>query len=106
MPKPLEPKKASLQEIWWDDKGKVKETTPEGRPTTPFSVQFNPETLRVGYSNQAIGGDQPKGSPVQYVGRGTTTLSVELVFDSTVAEIGGKDETDVRAQVEQVNAFM
>jgi len=106
MPQPLVPKKATLQEVWWDESGKVKETTPEGQRTQAFDVQFNPQTLKVGYSNQAVGGDQPKGSPVQYVGKGTTKLTVELLFDSTVTETGGAGETDVRAQVEKVNAFM
>ncbi len=51
-------------------------------------VQFNPETLKVSFSNQVVvpagGGDQ-KGTPgMQFVGAGTTKLSVQLWFDITV----------------------
>jgi contractile injection system tube protein/LysM domain-containing protein len=52
------------------------------------TVQFNPETLKVSFSNQVVvpsgGGDQ-KGTPgMQFVGAGSTKLSVQLWFDITV----------------------
>src|ERR1700726_986197 len=53
-----------------------------------MTVQFNPETLKVSFTNQVVvpsgGGDQ-KGTPgMQFVGAGSTKLSVQLWFDITV----------------------
>lgn len=59
-----------------------------------FEVQFNPETLKVSYSNQVATGDQGggggragrggnTGQPKQFVGKGSTKLAVQLVFDTT-----------------------
>ena len=50
-------------------------------------VQFNPETLKVSFANQVAtpsgAGDQ-KGTPArQFVGAGTTKLSLQLWFDVT-----------------------
>ena len=52
------------------------------------TVQFNPETLKVSFANQVVvpagGGDQ-KGTPgMQFVGAGSTKLSVQIWFDITV----------------------
>jgi hypothetical protein len=51
------------------------------------TVQFNPETLKVSFANQLAtpdgAGDQ-RGTPArQFVGAGTTKLSVQLWFDAT-----------------------
>jgi hypothetical protein len=50
-------------------------------------VQFNPETLKVTYANQLVepkSGDQAAGTPgLQFVGRGTTKLALQLWFDVT-----------------------
>lgn len=56
-------------------------------------VQFNPEALKVSFANQVVtpagGGDQ-KGTPsMQFVGAGTTKLSVQLWFDLTTPETSG-----------------
>lgn len=61
---------------------------------SPFPVQFNPESLKVTYANQvappsnATGGgtsgtsnDQTDTSTTQFVGKGTTKLTVQLWFD-------------------------
>jgi contractile injection system tube protein len=94
--------KAKLQTISWDKKGGAHE---EG---APFEVQFNPQSLKVNYTNQKAGGDQPKGSAVQYVGKGTTKLTMELVFDITALETGSGDPPvrDVREYSNKVNTFM
>jgi len=103
--------KAQLQEITWDKDGKANLKS----GSKPFDVQFNPQSLKVTYANQKAGGEQPKGSPVQFVGKGTTRLSLELVFDITVVE---DDKTkpandkkqpelnDVRQYSDQVKYFM
>jgi len=53
-------------------------------------VQFNPETLKVSYANQLAGKDDKKAgsqadgnSGVQFVGSGSTKLSLQLWFDIT-----------------------
>ena len=51
------------------------------------AVQFNPETLKVNYANQLEQkGDQGANSSTQYVGKGTTKMSVQLWFDVTGPE--------------------
>ncbi len=61
-------------------------------------VQFNPETLKVSFANQLEQkGEQGGTSATQYVGKGTTKLSVQLWFDVTGAERQGQSRVkDVR----------
>jgi contractile injection system tube protein len=95
--------KATLQEVQPGEHG---EWLPPGSNGS-IAVQFNPQTLKVNYTNQKASGDQAKGGPVQFVGRGTTKLTCELVFDITVLETG-KQQTvkDVRELTAQVSKFM
>jgi hypothetical protein len=74
-------------------------------------VQFNPETLKVSFANQVAtpsgAGDQ-KGTPArQFVGAGTTKLSLQLWFDVT-AEFPPelKKEQDVRKLTAKVAYFI
>ena len=74
-------------------------------------VQFNPETLKVSFANQVAtpsgAGDQ-KGTPArQFVGAGTTKLSLQLWFDVT-AEFPPelKKEPDVRKLTAKVAYFI
>lgn len=52
-----------------------------------ITIQFNPETLEVSLANQVVtpdGGGSQTGTPaMQFVGAGTTQLSVEAWFDVT-----------------------
>lgn len=73
--------RARLTELWPGPEGKLVEKGKDGGAAKMVRVQLNPQTLKVTFSNQNAGGDQPKGSSVQFVGTGTTKLSVELVFD-------------------------
>ncbi len=66
----------------------------------PVPVHFNPQTLRLSYANQNRGGDQPKGKVTQFVGTGTSKLSVELVFDTSASG------DDVRKIVEKIVGFI
>lgn len=74
-------------------------------------VQFNPESLKVAFANQvatpAGAGDQ-KGTPArQFVGAGTTKLSLQLWFDvSAPMPTGEKTETDVRKLTAKVAYFI
>lgn len=102
MPAPQKLLKAQLQEITWDKDQKVQE---QG---DPIPVQFNPETLKVTYSNQSAGGDQRGGSAIQYVGQGTTKLSFDLWFDVTAPspDQPANNEDDVRKLTEKVVNFI
>ncbi len=102
MPEPKTITKALLQEIEWDNNGKVKK---EG---TAFPVQFNPESLKVSFSNQVAGGNQAGGSAIQFAGKGTTKLTFDLWFDVTDPNIDDtyKNITDVRRITKKVADFM
>lgn len=80
------------------------------------TVQFNPESLKVSFSNQiekAEGAGDQTGSPaIQFVGAGTTKLSIQLWFDVTqpVSEAatpkGENKVTDVRKLTQEVAFFI
>jgi hypothetical protein len=76
------------------------------------SVQFNPETLKIQYANQiqtnsSGGGDQSQGnSGRQFVGAGTTKLSVQLWFDATSVESDKDGVDDVRRMTQEVTFFI
>jgi phage tail-like protein len=99
--------KATLQEISWTKTGTVEPKNVAGE-ATQVEVQFNPATLKVNYSNQKAGADQPGGSPVQFVGKGTTKLTLELVFDTTILEKEGPagSPQDVRTKTQEIFKFM
>ena len=61
-------------------------------------VQFNPETLKLNLSNQNSGGDQLAGSPTQFIGTGSSTMAVELLFDTTASGIDVRKRTEAIAQ--------
>ncbi|HEY0173715.1 MAG TPA: hypothetical protein VGB98_22065 [Pyrinomonadaceae bacterium] len=91
------PKRAKLKHIKWDANQK---SAKDGDASKTVDVQFNPQTLKVSFSNKNSGGDQPGGSSKQFVGSGTTKLSVELLFDTTA------DGTDVRVNTEKVAFYI
>jgi hypothetical protein len=82
-------------------------------------VQFNPESLKVSYANQVVAPTQsttePKtakddrgSSSMQFVGRGTTKLSVQLWFDVNGDHLPQPhaDATDVRVLTGEVIALI
>lgn len=79
-------------------------------------VQFNPETLRVSFANQVAtptgAGDQSSGTAgQQFVGAGTTRLSLQLWFDVTAplqeaAKASESDINDVRKLTQNVAYFI
>lgn len=100
--------KATLQQIRWTKQGTVETKDGQGHQTFPFAIQFNPQTLRLNRSNQKAGGEQPAGSPIQFLGKGVTKLTLELVFDTTRSETSGPivEATDVRTLTDRVSALM
>lgn len=77
-------------------------------PRREVKVQFNPETLKVSFSNQMANSGQTGGSAIQFSGRGTTKLSFTLWFDITDPDINEayRDKTDVREITKTVADFM
>lgn len=99
MPTARNLEKAKLIEINWQDDNTVDVNT-----DNQTEVQFNPASLKVAYANQVQTDDQSTGSAMQYVGRGSSGLTVELVFD-----VSGADATntqDVRKMTEKIANFM
>lgn len=97
--------KAQLVEIRWNASGET-EIVPNGKTVT---VQFNPATLRVSYSNQVQTNDQSDSSSTQYVGKGSSKMALELIFDVSMP-LGEDGQTppssDVRKITEEVAFFM
>lgn len=92
--------KAILQECTWTKKGKLGKMG-----TNRVEVQFNPESLKLATSNQVAGDNSKGGAALQFASRGTTKLSFEMWFDSTVLP-GSTSLTDVREKTKEIAAFM
>lgn len=99
MPTPKKITKAFLQKIEWDKNNNVKKAYDK------IMVQFNPESLKVAFSNQIAGDNNKGGSAIQFASRGTTKLSFEMWFDVTVYQ-GTPAVDDVRKLTKDVIAFM
>ena len=109
MPDSVKLEKAQLWELEPDFKNEKE----GGKRVT---VQFNPETLKVSFANQIAtpegAGDQ-KGTPArQFVGAGTTKLSLQLWFDVNSPLLDGAvpegetTVTDVRKLTQEVAYFI
>lgn len=99
MPEPATVAKAKLQQIRLADGDNPSEVT---NADADLEVQFNPETLKVTYSNTMNGDDQSGGSAIQYVSKSSTKLAVELWFDASARD----DLEDVREETRRVNHFI
>lgn len=93
--------KTALIEIEWKTNSTVAQRK-KGIP--PVVVQFNPESLKVSHSNQVQTHAQNHNSAMQYVGRGRSTLAVELIFD--VSGVDSSETQDVQRLTRQVSYFM
>jgi hypothetical protein len=75
-------------------------------------VQFNPETLKISYANQLAPPEKGKNqdprstTATQFVGRGTTKLTVQLWFDVTSADDLQTRVNDVRLLTKEVIYFI
>jgi hypothetical protein len=101
--------KARLIEIRFDERGNPQDM-PAGQGKD-VEVQFNPETFKVSFANQlqtpSGAGDQSSGSAGrQYVGAGTTKLSLTLWFDVSAATDDAHRVDDVRRLTQDVIYFM
>jgi hypothetical protein len=72
-----------------------------------IAAHFNPQTLKVSINSNNQGGNQPGGgSGKQFVGSGTSSLQVELLFDTTVERAGTARSSDVRRITEKLAKFI
>lgn len=69
-----------------------------------LEVQFNPESLKVSYTNQVSPAGAASSGGQQHVGSGSTRLAVQLWFDVTAP--GPGNPVDVRQLTEQVLYFI
>jgi hypothetical protein len=101
VPEPTQLAKAQIQEL--DSKFQNQINTDKA-----VTVQFNPETLKVTFSNQVQqpqgGGDQRGPQAQQFVGAGTTKLALQLWFD--VSALAGGQPNDVRRLTQKVAYFI
>jgi hypothetical protein len=74
------------------------------------TVQFNPETLKVSFANQIQtppGAGNQSGTPArQFVGAGTTKLTLQLWFDVASLPDGENTTADVRKLTQRVAYFI
>src|ERR687884_514916 len=104
MPESVKLEKAELRQLDAEFRNEI-------NPDKTCKVQFNPESLKVAFANQIQtpqgAGDQ-RGTPArQFVGAGTTKLSLQLWFDVTQpAADGQQQETDVRKLTQKVAYFI
>lgn len=105
MPDSSTPAKAELRELDAD----FKEQINDDRWVT---VQFNPESLKVSFANQIAtpgGSGSQSGTPQrQFVGAGTTKLTLAIFFDVTSSQLpqGSETEQDVRKLTQKVAYFI
>jgi hypothetical protein len=92
------------------EKAELRELDDKGQSTSDKShwveVQFNPETLKVSYSNAVVPPSNPPAKPppagnkngnssIQFVGKGATKLSVQLWYDVTALGAAGSGTSGV-----------
>lgn len=87
--------KAKLIEVRWTRSSPQGEKVSGGKEVL---VQFNPESLKLNFANQDNSG--PRTAPRQTTGSGTSTLAVELLFDTTASG------ADVRTNTENIAYFV
>jgi hypothetical protein len=92
--------KAELRELDAEFKNEI-------NPERKVVVQFNPESLKVSFANQLQPQGEQKGTQSQqFVGAGTTKLSVMLWFDVNAPQPKGSNEGDVRKLTQKVAYFI
>lgn len=103
MPQPANLTKAQLHEIQWP-----KEQPAQDNKKKSLEVQFNPQTLSLRFSNTFAGTEQGGGAARQFVGKSSTTLSLDLWFDVTAPSTKGSEPAidDVRQLTKEVIYFI
>jgi Contractile injection system tube protein len=84
--------------------GNTKDSKPNPK-RDPIPVQFNPTSLHLQMTNNEEGGKSRQRQAEQSTGAATTTLSLDLVFDSA-DEGSAATPSDVRIKVKEVETFV
>src|SRR6185312_9712091 len=87
------------------EKATIAELEENGKEKNPFFVQFNPTTLRLTLANRVEGGDTLGKVVREHLGPSSTTLSVDLVFD-TADEGTTSAPVSVRKKTGQLEKFL
>ncbi len=77
----------------------------KGRVTDTIPVQFNPSSMRIQMSNSVDGGASRGRQTQQYNGSASTTLTLDLEFD-TADEGTNANPVDVRTRTDRVRQFV
>ena len=104
MPEAVNLEKAELRQLDANFENEIE-------PDTWTKVQFNPETMKLTYANELKtpegAGDQTGPAARQFVGAGTTKLTLQLWFDVSAPVPEGMDkETDVRKLTQKVAFYI
>lgn len=78
----------------------AKPTPPKVDTNNVVTVQFNPTSLKISYTNETSGGETTKGQAKQSPVQGHSTLTVDLEFDTAEGENG--QPVDVRVKTAKV----
>ena len=86
-------------------KAKIAELDDNDEEKDPFSVQFNPTTLKLTLTNRVEGGESQGKQVRQHIGASSTTLNLDLVFD-TADEGTTEEPRSVREKTRQIEKFL
>ncbi|HJQ69632.1 MAG TPA: hypothetical protein VKA70_11705 [Blastocatellia bacterium] len=87
------------------EKAKIAELDDQNRVKGEFPVQFNPTSLRLQITNAIEGGNSAGRQVRQYIGSSSTTLTLDLIFDT--ADEGTTDNPlSVREKTKQIERFL
>ncbi len=90
------------------EKVKLQEITSHRVPTTvgpEVEAQFNPTSMRLAHSNAVEGGAQGAQQTRQYMGKGSSVLTISLVFDTADEGTSGNPRS-VREKVNFLEKFV
>lgn len=86
-------------------KANIAELDDNNKPKDELPVQFNPTSLRLQVNNKLEGGETVGRQVRQYIGSSSTTLSLDLIFD-TADEGTTEAPRSVREKTEMVERFL
>ncbi len=86
-------------------KAKITKLGDKNQELETFDVQFNPTTLRLTLDNRVTGGATQVDPVRQVVGPSSTTLALDLVFDSA-DEGSTENPVSVRAKTAKIETFL
>ncbi|MFN0123891.1 MAG: hypothetical protein ACKV2V_25595 [Blastocatellia bacterium] len=86
-------------------KAKIGVADEKDNPVGEFDVQFNPTTLKLSLTNKVETGETLGRPAIQFIGSNSTTLHLELVFD-TADEGTTENPVSVRTKTKQLEQFL